>query len=291
MQTLAEALREATTRLSASDLESARLDAELLLCEAASTNRAALIAWPERTLQPAQQARFRQLLERRARGEPIAHILGRREFWGLELEVTAQTLIPRPDTELLVECTLAALPARHPVVCADLGTGSGAVAAALAHERPDWTLIAVERCAGAAAIAARNIRRLGRQRGPGQALVVRADWLRAIAPASLDAIVSNPPYVREDDPHLQRGDLRFEPRHALTPGRLGLEAIRAIVTQASSRLRPGGWLAIEHGWDQADPVRGLLRRAGFESLSTHRDLAGHERVTSAWRDNRGDFSI
>ena len=277
MQTFAEALREAVALLSAGDSDSARLDAELLLCEAAGTTRAWLIAWPERTLQPAQHARFLQLVERRAGGEPIAYILGRREFWGLELTVSPETLIPRPDTELLVECTLQALPAHRPIVCADLGTGSGAIAAALAHERPDWTLIAVERSAGAAAIAAGNARRLQLR----QLFVMRADWMNAIAPGSLDAIVSNPPYVRDDDPHLQRGDLRFEPRTALAAGESGLDAIRMITTQATYRLRPGGWLAIEHGWDQGGPVRRLLRQAGFQNVTTHRDLAGHERVTSA----------
>ena len=277
MQTFAEALREAVALLSAGDSDSARLDAELLLCEAAGTTRAGLIAWPERTLQPAQHARFLQLVERRAGGEPIAYILGRREFWGLELTVSPETLIPRPDTELLVECTLQALPAHRPIVCADLGTGSGAIAAALAHERPDWTLIAVERSAGAAAIAAGNARRLQLR----QLFVMRADWMNAIAPGSLDAIVSNPPYVRNDDPHLHRGDLRFEPRTALAAGESGLDAISMISTQAKDRLRPGGWLAIEHGWDQGDPVRRLLRQAGFENVTTHRDLAGHERVTSA----------
>ncbi len=277
MQTLAEALREAVATLSAGDGESARLDAEVLLCEAAGTTRTGLIAWPERTLQPAQTARLRQLIARRAQGEPIAYILGQREFWGLELVVDAQTLIPRPDTELLVECALQVLPAHRPLVCADLGTGSGAIAAALAHERSAWTLIAVERSAGAAAIAAENARRLELHR----LFVVRADWLRAVAPGSLDAIVSNPPYVRANDPHLQRGDLRFEPRTALAAGSSGLDAIRAITAQATTVLRPGGWLAIEHGWDQGEAARALLRQAGFEAVNTHRDLAGHERVTEA----------
>jgi len=277
VQTLGEALREAVALLSAGDSDCARLDAELLLCEAAGTTRARLIAWPERTLHPAQHARFIDLLERRAEGEPIAYILGRREFWGLELALSPETLIPRPDTELLVECALQALPAHRPIVCADLGTGSGAIAGALAHERPDWTLIAIERSAGAAAVAADNARRLQLR----QMFVVRADWMNAIAPGSLDAIVSNPPYVRDDDPHLHRGDLRFEPRTALTAGESGLDAIRMITKLAMDRLRPGGWLAIEHGWDQGDPVRRLLRQAGFENVNTHHDLAGHERVTSA----------
>lgn len=283
MQTLGEALRAAIAALSVDDRngiqDSCRLEAELLLCKATGASRTDLIAWPERSLGPAQQACFQALVQRRATGEPIAYILGRREFWGLQLEVAPTTLIPRPDTELLVECALEALPADRPIVCADLGTGTGAIALALAHERPAWTLIAVERSAGAATIAAANARRLGLS----HLIPLRADWLRAIAPNSLDAIVSNPPYVPDDDPHLQRGDLRFEPRTSLAAGADGLDAIRAILTQAPTRLRPNGWIGIEHGWDQAPAVRRLLRQAGFEGVTTHRDLADHERVSSASR--------
>lgn len=304
MQTLGEALSEAIARLSASPgtntatgsctstpateragtganvmdgaLDNPRLEAELLLCEVADTNRTGLLAWPERPLTAAQAERYRRLVARRARGEPIAYILGRREFWGLQLQVAPATLIPRADTELLIECALRSLPADEPLVCADLGSGSGAIAAALASERPAWTVLAIERCAGAAAIAAANARRLGLD----QVLVVQTDWLRAIAPGSLGAIVGNPPYVREDDPHLEIGDLRFEPRTALTAGADGLDAIREIVASAPSRLRARGWIAIEHGWDQGGPVRGLLRQAGFDRVQTDRDLAGHERVSS-----------
>jgi release factor glutamine methyltransferase len=259
-----------------------QFEAQLLLSEVLATSRAELIAWPERTLQLTQQAQYRQLIERRARGEPIAYILGRREFWGLSLEVAAATLIPRPDTELVVECALAALPAKRNVLCADLGTGSGAIAAALANERPAWTLIAIERCADAAGVAAANVRRLGLKRMH----IVRGDWLRALAPASLDAIVSNPPYVREQDSHLRCGDLRFEPRTALTAGADGLSAIRAIIAQAPTRLRIGGWIAIEHGWNQGASVRRLLQQAGFTEIATHRDLSGHERVSTGIRNSK-----
>ncbi|MGB5834870.1 MAG: peptide chain release factor N(5)-glutamine methyltransferase [Thiohalocapsa sp.] len=276
MYTLGEALQFAIATLSRREGESPRLDAELLLCEASGTNRAALIAWPERTLQSAQEIRFRRLVARRANGEPIAYILGHREFWGLDLQVTPQTLIPRPATELVVECTLSALPTSKSIRCADLGAGSGAIAAALARERPTWTLIAIERCAGAAAVAASNVRQLGLN----QMLVVRADWLCAIARRSLDAIVSNPPYVRDDDAHLEQGDLRFEPRTSLAAGRDGLDDIREIIANASDCLRPGGWLAIEHGWDQGEPVRQLMSQARFDAVATHLDLAGHERVST-----------
>jgi len=280
-KTLGEALHEAIATLAArkqdSNLGSSRIDAELLLGEATGSSRTALIAWPERTLEPAQRAHFRTLVERRASGEPIAYILGQREFWGLQLAVAPTTLIPRPDTELLVECTLQALSATSPIVCADLGTGTGAIAAALAHERPAWTLIAIERSIGAMAIAAANARQLQL----GNLLPLQADWLQGIGPERLDAIVSNPPYVADDDPHLRRGDLRFEPRTALVAGPDGLDAIRAILDQAPRSLRSGGWIGIEHGWDQGAEVRRLLKRAGFEKVKTHRDLAGHERVSSA----------
>jgi release factor glutamine methyltransferase len=274
--TLGEALRGAAAALEAAGAPSARLDAELLLCAAAGITRSALIAWPERPLGATEQARFRRLIERRRGGEPVAYLLGRREFWGLELLVTAETLIPRPDTELLVECTLTALTAASPLICADLGTGSGAVAAALAHERPAWTLIAIERFGGAATVAAANAKRLGLP----NLSIVRGDWLAPIAARSLDAIVANPPYVRDDDPHARRGDPSFEPRTALLSGDDGLDAIRVIARQAPGRLRPGGWLAIEHGWDQGAPVRRLLRQSGFAAVATHRDLADHERVTT-----------
>ena len=249
----------------------------MLLCAAAGATRTALIAWPERRLEPAQAARLESLLRRRLAGEPMAYILGRREFWGIEIEVGPATLIPRPDTELLVECALGALPADTPLVCADLGTGSGAIAAALAHERPRWVLIAVERSPQAAAVAAGNKRRLGL----GNLHPLCGDWLTAFAAGSLDAVVSNPPYVRDDDPHLGQGDLRFEPRSALCAGADGLEAVRVIAAQARHALRPGGWLALEHGWDQGDALRRLLAGNGFASIRSHRDLAGHERVTSA----------
>ncbi|KAA6183235.1 peptide chain release factor N(5)-glutamine methyltransferase [Thiohalocapsa marina] len=275
MTTLAEALahcREALAGLT----ESPRLDAELLLCAAAGISRTTLMAWPERTLAADQRRRLQVLLARRSSGEPMAYILGQREFWDLTLRVGPGVLVPRPDTERLVEATLAALPVDAALTCVDLGTGSGAVACALARERPAWTLIAIEHAAPALAIAADNARRLGL----GNLQLLRGDWLDAIAPRSLDAIVSNPPYVCADDPHLARGDLQHEPITALAAGADGLDAIRRIVADAPRCLRPGGWLALEHGWDQGPSVRALLHAAGLRDIRTQRDLAGHERVTS-----------
>jgi release factor glutamine methyltransferase len=248
-----------------------------LLSAATGLDRAALIARGEQHLDQGQNARLQALLRRRAAGEPIAYLLGTREFWSLELGVTTATLIPRPETELLIELTLSALPQHGSLVLADLGTGSGAVAAALAHERPAWTLIAVELHAAALAVAANNARRLGLR----NLHLVRGDWMNAIGPLKLDAIVANPPYVAEHDPHLSRGDLRFEPRAALAAGVDGLAALRAIVAQAQDRLRPSGFIALEHGWNQAEAVRSLLVTRRFAAIATNRDLAGRDRVTMA----------
>ena len=282
MPSIAEALHAGAARLAAAGLDPdgaarPRREAELLLCAAAGLSRSTLIAWPGRALTAEQAARFDGWVARRAAGEPVAYILGRCGFYGLELGVTPATLIPRPETELLVDCMLAALPADAPIVCADLGTGSGAIALALAHERPRWTLIAVERSAAAIGIAAAN----GRALRLDNLQPLLGDWLAAIADASLDAVVANPPYVRCDDPHLRRGDLRFEPVSALAAGADGLDAIRIIIDQARRCLRPGGRVAIEHGWDQGAAVRGLLVAAGYDRIDTHCDLAGHPRFTAA----------
>lgn len=275
---IATALREGCARLRAAGLPTPRLEAELLLAALTGRSRAGLIAWSDQPLSAALAARFASALARRAAGEPLAYLTGRQAFWDFELVVAPAVLIPRPETELLVELALAKLPAT-PLRLADLGTGSGAIAIALARERPAWTLLALERSAAALAIASANARRLG---GAG-VVPIQGDWLSAIAADSLDALVANPPYVRADDPLRYQGDLRFEPDAALVAGADGLAAIRAILAQARRCLRPGGWLALEHGWDQGSAVRALARRAGLDQVVTQRDLAGHGRVTSGWR--------
>jgi release factor glutamine methyltransferase len=239
-------------------------------------DRGALIARSERLLTDAQQHQLEGLAARRIAGEPIAHLLGAREFWSLSLRVNPAVLIPRPETETLVEHALTTLPEMSALRVADLGTGSGAIAAALAHERPHWMLFAVDAAAAALAVASDNRARLNLP----NLVFVQGDWATALASTCLDAILSNPPYVREDDPHLSRGDLRFEPRSALAAGADGLAAIRTIVADAPRCLRPGGLLALEHGWDQAHAIRALLLAQGFDAVRTFRDLAGHERVTS-----------
>jgi len=272
---IGNALREAARLLSSSGQTQPRLEAELLLAEASGHSREQLIAWPERELEASTLARFHALLKRRLHGEPIAYIRGRQGFWTLDLKVTLDTLIPRPETELLVEVALALLPADENLVVADAGTGSGAIAAALACERPHWNLVAIEQNAAAAKVAADNLRRYA----PKNASVVRGSWLAPFASGSVDAVVSNPPYIPEADPHLTRGDLRFEPRTALAAGADGLTAIRRIGAEAIECLRPGGLLALEHGFDQGPSVRALLRAEGLAKIETRLDLAGIERVT------------
>jgi len=257
---------------------SPRLEAELLLGEASGLGRSTLRAWPERALAPPQLATFEQLLARRLAGEPLAYILGHQAFWTLELRVTPDTLIPRPETEHLVESALERLDPARALRLVDLGTGSGAIAAALASERAHWQLIATDRSAAALAVARENFSRLDL---PVHCL--RASWLEPFADASLDAILSNPPYIAAADAHLDRGDLRFEPRSALTPEGDGLAAIRAICADAGRALVAGGWLMVEHGFDQGAPVRALFARHGFDAIETRRDLAALERLTLGQR--------
>jgi len=288
MPTIAAALTAAALRLADAKLDAGgaappRREAELLLCAAAGVVRATLIAWPDRDLTLEQAARFEAWVTRRVSGEPIAYILGRCAFHGLELAVTPATLIPRPETELLVDWALEALPADRPLRCADLGTGSGAIAAALAHARPEWDIFAVDRSFEAVAVAAANARAYELR----NLLPTCGSWLSAIAADSLDVIVANPPYVPAGDPHLFRGDLRFEPMSALASGPEGLDAIRLIIEDSRRCLRTGGSLAIEHGWDQADDVRTLLAAAGYDGISIQRDLCGHPRMATASYPSKG----
>ena len=260
----------------ASDLpgEDARRDAEMLLGHCLGKSRAWLYTWPEADV-PAELARsYRDLLARRGEGLPVAYLTGEREFWSLQLAVNEQTLIPRPETETLVEWALA-LPLPAVATVADLGTGSGAIALAVASERRDWQVSAIERSAGALAIAASNA--LGN--GLDGIEFIESDWYRALEGRRFDLLLSNPPYIAPEDEHLQQGDLRFEPRAALVAGRDGLEDLHTLVLGAPGHLKAGGWLLLEHGWEQGAAVRGLLQEAGFGHIETRRDMAGLERIT------------
>lgn len=256
------------------DSPSPRLDAEWLLAAVLGKSPSYLRTWPEHELSEEQAAAFAAALARRRAGEPVAYILGRQGFWSLELEVAPDTLIPRPDTELLVEAALALLSA-SPAKVLDLGTGSGAIALALACERPAWQVLGVDRIEPAVALAERNRLRLGLDNCRFQ----RSDWFAALEAAQFQLIISNPPYIAAADRHLGEGDVRFEPASALVSGADGLDDIRRIVAQAPAWLAPGGWLLLEHGYDQAEAVRALLQQAGLQAVESRRDLGGQWRIS------------
>ncbi len=255
--------------------DSAALEVEVLLGEVLQRPRSWLYAHDRDPLNPAQEQRFLDLLRRRAEGEPLAYLLGQREFWSLPLQVSPDTLIPRPDTERLVELALQFMPPECPLQVADLGTGSGAIALALAHERPQAHILAVDRSLPALRIAQANARHLGLQ----QVGFVQSDWGEALGMASYDLIVSNPPYLRVGDPHLQQGDLRHEPSVALLAGPDGLDAIRQIIATVPACLRTGGWLLLEHGFEQGAAVRQLLHDGGLSEVTTELDIERRERVS------------
>ncbi|KGM56671.1 SAM-dependent methyltransferase [Lysobacter arseniciresistens ZS79] len=254
-------------------------DAELLLCHALGRSRSWLYAHGDDELDTASAATFEALLARRHAGEPVAYITGRRGFWSLDLQVGPATLVPRAETELLVELALQRLPLDRPLHVADLGTGSGAIALAIASERPRADVLATDASAAALDIAAANARALSL----GNVGFRHGDWFAPLAGDRFDLIASNPPYIAEDDAHLGRGDLRFEPASALASGADGLDAIRVIAAAAPIHLLAGGWLLVEHGFDQGEAVRALFRAAGLVSVDTARDLEQRDRVTLGQR--------
>lgn len=273
---IGEALRRTQARLAVLPHAEPALEAALLLGRVLGQPRTYLIAWPERVLNSGQALALEALLRRRCGGEPVAYITGQREFWSLSLEVTSDTLIPRPETELLVECALGLIPAAAHWRVADLGTGSGAIAAALARERPGCRILATDLSAGALEVARRNFRRIGLSNVETR----RASWWGAFGPwERLDLVASNPPYLAARDSHLTRGDLRREPRRALVAGADGTEALRCIVAAAKRHLKRGGWLLLEHGMAQGATVRALLKRHGFVAVTSFRDASGHRRVS------------
>ena len=278
MQTSGELLASALSALG-DGLPSARLDAEVLLAHALDKARTRLRGWPEDPVSAGQAAHYRELIARRARGEPVAYLTGLREFWSLPLEVTPETLIPRPETELLVEIALSLTPADEPVTIADLGTGSGAVAAAIASERPACHVIATDACPRALAVAGRNLARLALD----NVTLRQGNWCEALVGQRCALIVSNPPYVASADEHLTWGDVRFEPRLALSAGHDGLDAIRVIAESAAAHLLAGATLLVEHGHDQGPAVQDLFRRHGYQEVRSYKDLGGNDRVTAGVR--------
>lgn len=257
------------------DQRVSRLEAQILLCHAIQQPRAHLAAHDRDPILPEQAAAFDALLQRRLGGEPIAYILGEREFYSLAFRVTPAVLIPRPETELLVELALERLPADSSVRVLDLGTGSGAVAVTLALHLPRAEVVAVDQSAAALEVARENSQQLGAD----NLHLIQSNWFSALEQEKFDLIVSNPPYIAANDPHLTQGDVRFEPPAALASGEDGLDDIRTIVRGAATHLKPGGWLLFEHGYDQAAACRELLARAGFEQVASAADLASIERVS------------
>ncbi|MFC0251626.1 peptide chain release factor N(5)-glutamine methyltransferase [Massilia consociata] len=248
------------------------LENRILLCHALGLSRVSLITQSERALSGTEAAALGALVQRRLDGEPIAYIVGEREFFGLRLKVSPAVLIPRPDTELIVELALERLPPRARLL--DMGTGSGAIAVACAHARQDASVTALDLSEEALAIARANAAANG-----ATVRFLRSDWFAAVGDERFALIASNPPYIAAGDAHLAQGDLRFEPVGALTDHADGLSALRTIIDGAPAHLEPGGWLLLEHGYDQADAVRALLGTRGFQDVESWRDLAGIERVS------------
>ena len=253
----------------------ARIEAQVLLQHSLSVNRAWLLAHATDVLIANQQVAFEALLNRRLTGEPIAHILGKREFYGLDFAVTPDTLIPRPDTETLVEAALEKIPVNQPCSVLDLGTGTGAIAIAIASQRQQAQVTAVDQAQKALDVAQRNARNLG----INNVRFVLSDWFTELQSQTFDVIISNPPYIAETDPHLMQGDLRFEPQTALAAGKDGLDSIRQILSQAAAHLKPNGWLMFEHGYDQAVSVADLMLASGFQQIDHRQDIAQIVRVT------------
>ena len=277
-------LDEGTARL-ARVTDEPRREAEVLLGAALGRTRAWLLAHPEECILDCEATdRYEAGVTRRAQGEPVAYILGEKEFWSLPLAVGPGVLIPRPETELVVERALAHFPPDAAFEALDLAAGSGAIALAIAHERPRCRMTATDVSGVAVEMTRANAARLGLA---ARVEVARGSWFEPVADRTFDIVVSNPPYIAADDPRVEPGVRRFEPPQALFCGPTGLEAIETIVAGAGRHLAPGGWLVLEHGDTQGEAVRELLRRAGFERVQTHRDLAGHERCTEGRRSSTG----
>ncbi len=271
-------LAEASRILSASPTP--RLDAELLLAHTLNKPRSYFFTWPEVLLTTEQLTSFQDLVEQRKSGVPVAYLTGFREFWSLQLKVTEATLIPRPDTELLVELALDPNLSKERVSeikVVDLGTGTGAIALALAKERPAWKITAIDKSAEALAVAREN----AISNGIRNVDFMEGSWCSPLPEAFIDMIVSNPPYIRSDDPHLNEGDVRYEPITALSSGSDGLDDIRTIASESLMTLKPGGWLLLEHGYDQGKAVQNILTLEGFTQIRTEVDLAGHDRISLA----------
>lgn len=274
MANISELLKFSSQLTAISD--SPQLDCELLLCYTLDVDRTWLRTWPEKEISQPLEAKFRALLEQRVEGQPIAYLIGSRGFWSMDLQVSKDTLIPRPETELLVELALG-LPLPKNSDGLDLGTGTGAIALALASERPDMNFVAVDSQSGAVSLANKNCQALGL----ANVEIFQSDWFDSVqlTEDQFDLIVSNPPYISATDPHLQQGDVRFEPNTALVSGIDGLDDLKKIIAKSPFYLKPNGWLLLEHGFDQGSAVARLMSEAGFQKVVTHQDYNLIDRVT------------
>lgn len=275
MPTLGEVARQACQLLENTS-DSARLDSELLIAHVLNIPRSRFITDPDLDLDPQRLDEIQTLINRRSKGEPVAYLLGCKHFWDLELKVTPDVLIPRPETELLVETALTLFEADTVVRVLDLGTGTGAIALAIARARPHWHVCATDESRPALAVAIENAERYQLH----NLTLLQSHWFDNLAEnKSYDLILSNPPYIPENDPHLQQGDVRYEPQQALVSGKDGLDAIRHLVSESPQHLQPGGYLMLEHGYDQGERVQQLFVQHGYKDVQQKEDLGGHVRVT------------
>jgi len=270
-----QALQQASQKLDESS-PSAMLDAQVLLTFVLRCNTAHLAAWPEKDLNEEQQSFYLQLIQQRQQGLPVAHLTGQREFWSLDFFVNSSTLIPRPETETLIEYILAEFDHRENLKLLDMGTGTGAIAIAIAKEKPGWEIVASDVSEGALALARKN----SELQQTTNVTFIQSDWFEDITAVDFDIIVSNPPYVASGDPHLQRGDVRFEPLSALTSGPEGMDDIEILCLRAADYLNDNGCLIVEHGYNQAQEVADCFIRNGFTDIRQRQDLAGHIRMTA-----------
>lgn len=268
-----QALQQATAELTSS--HSARLDAEVLLCHVLGCNSAHLMTWPEKELNSKQQKAFWQLTTQRAQGRPIAYLTGEREFWSLPFFVNEHTLIPRPETETLVEFILQQFDDKENLTLLDMGTGSGVIAITLAHEKPSWRVSACDISTQALAVAEKNS-----LRHQARIQLTHSNWFENITARDFDIIVSNPPYIAPGDPHLTQGDVRFEPETALSAADKGMADIQNLCQQAPEYLKKNGWLIVEHGYNQQQAVAECFAQAGFDEITHRTDLSGHTRMTA-----------
>lgn len=276
MPSIAQAIKQASQSLTETS-DSARLDVEVILCHVLNCAATHLLAWPEKILEQEQTLLFNQLIEQRRTGTPVAYITGSKEFWSLDFKVTPATLIPRPDTETLVEFVLNMFSDKKNLRLIDLGTGSGAIAIAIASERPNWEIIATDISVEALAIAGDNARRHKIK----NIRFIESNWFERLEQQRFDLIISNPPYIAEHDEHLSQGDVRFEPLSALTSGETGMDDIQHITAQSKKHLNSNGWLAFEHGYDQKQAVSDCFNHYAFQEITQLTDLSGQARISAS----------